>query len=604
MLDPFIPTVAQSIADLRAEMVRRDLDAFVIPRFDAHLGEYVAPHDERLKFITGFSGSAGMAIVTHETVAVFVDGRYTVQVANECAGELFTHWHLYDAPPENWLANNALSDWCVGFDPMHLPTTWHDRFHQSCASVGADFVPLQSNPVDAIWQDQPTPPKGRISSFPLQFAGKSSADKLADLNDHMVQAGADFFVETQPDNIAWLMNVRGRDVAYTPVPHSFLIAEQSGRVFWFVDQSKFDDLILDALPENVAVLPQGDFQKAIHERVGTGKTVLLDPGFSPMAVRLALADVQAVEINETSSLTLAKAQKNATELDGLRACHVQDGIALTEFCAWLSAAVPMRAATGEPLRERDAEEKILALRGAQAGFICESFGIISAASGNAAMCHYSTTADQNALILPESPYLLDSGGQYETGTTDATRSFCFGHAPEGYTRAYTAVFKAFHALATLRFPKGTQGHHIDAICRRPLWDLGLDYDHGTGHGIGHCLAVHEHPHRIGRDVNPVDLISGMVLSIEPGFYAAEKFGIRIENLFEVVEETDGFLSFKTLTFAPIQTDMLDISKLSPQEITWLNDYHQVVVERLSPLVSDATREWLVSVCGRLMPVAE
>ncbi|KAE9630060.1 aminopeptidase P family protein [Parasedimentitalea maritima] len=599
MPDTSIPTAAQHIAALRTEMSTRGLDAFIIPRFDAHLGEYVAPHDERLKFVTGFSGSAGMAIVTHCTVAVFVDGRYTVQVANECPGDLFTHWHLHDAPPAQWLATNAMSEWAVGFDPMHLPTTWHDQFHQSCTNVGAKLVPQNSNPVDVIWHNQPAQPKGLISTFPLQFSGKSSADKLSDLTAHMVKAGADFFVETQPDNIAWLMNVRGEDLTYTPVPHSFLLVAQSGQVFWSVDQSKFDDLVHDSLPEKVAILPQGDFLKSILERVGVGKAVLLDPGFSPIAVRLALADVQAVEVNETSSLTLAKAKKNATELEGIRACHVQDGVALTEFCAWISKAVPMLSATGSPLRERDAEEKILALRKARPGFICESFDTISAASGNAAMCHYSTTPEQNAPILPENPYLLDSGGQYDTGTTDVTRSFCFGAASEEYRRAYTAVFKAFHALATLRFPKGTQGHHIDAICRRPLWDLGLDYDHGTGHGIGHCLSVHEHPHRIGKDVNPVDLVPGMVLSIEPGFYAADQFGIRIENLFEIVEEADGFLSFQNLTFAPIQTDMLNLSSLSPSELDWLNTYHEEVVSRLSPFLTEATRDWLVSVCSAL-----
>ena len=585
-------------------MARRGLDAFILPRFDAHQGEYVAPHDERLKYVTGFSGSAGMAIVTPETVAVFVDGRYTVQVANECAGVLFTHCHLHDAPPDQWLSQNSQEGWQVGFDPMHLPSTWYDRFQQGCREADASLAPQETNPVDAVWPDQPDPPAGRISAFPLQFAGKSCAAKQAGLTDHMVKAGADFYVETQPDNIAWFLNVRGADVDFNPIPHSFLIVEQSGPVTWFVDQRKFGPSVADSLPEQVAIHPQDGFLKFIRTRIGAGRRVLTDPGFSPVAVRLALEEAEATVLRETSFLTLAKAKKNATELEGLRACHLQDGVAMTEFCAWLAAAVPAQAASGTPLRERDAEDKILALRQARPGFISESFKTISAAAGNAAMCHYATSLEQNAPVLPDNPYLLDSGGQYDTGTTDITRSFCFGAMPEGYARAYTAVFKAFHALATLRFPKGTQGHQIDAICRRPLWDLGLDYDHGTGHGIGHCLSVHEHPQRICKEVNPVDLVPGMVLSIEPGYYAAGRFGIRIENLFEIVEDTDGFLSFRNLTFAPIQTDMLETGSLTAGELSWLNAYHREVVERVSPFLSDAARDWLVAACaGLALPAA-
>jgi len=323
---------------------------------------------------------------------------------------------------------------------------------------------------------------------------------------------------------------------------------------------------------------------------------LFDPNFSPVAVRQTLEKAGATPISEVGFLTRTKAKKNLTELEGLRLCHIHDGVAMTEFSAWLTETVPERAVSGHPLTEREAEEKALGFRKERPGFLSESFNSISAAGGNAAMCHYSTSQTRNAQILPQHPYLLDSGGQYETGTTDVTRSFAFGAFPEGYKRAYTAVFKAFHAIATLRFPKGTQGHHIDAICRRPLWDLGYDYDHGTGHGIGHRLSVHEQPQRIGKPVNPIDLKPGMVLSIEPGHYVPGVYGIRIENLFEIVEADDGFLEFQNLTWVPIQTDMLIVHDLTSDEREWLGSYHAKVKSTLEPFLSENALAWLERLC--------
>ncbi len=600
MLDAPNTDRAPIIAALRSELQAQGLDAFILPRYDAHQGEYVAPHDERLAYVTGFTGSAGMAIITRDTVALFVDGRYVVQAQNQCTDGLFSHHHLFNNPPEDWLASAVEKDWKIGFDPMHLPPAWYDRFAVALDQTGAEMRPAKTNPVDAVWPDQPAEPAGQIEAFPLQFAGKSSRDKVSELAAELAHKGADILVETQPDNIAWLLNVRGSDVAFNPVPNSFLLVQRSGKVHWFVSEKKLNADVIDHLPEDLELYAMDRFLAVFDDLVSPRKVVAFDPDFSPVAVRHVLKRAGAKDLPTKGFLSRIKAQKNPTELEGLRSCHIRDGVAWAEFCAWLAAEVPARAIKQDWVTEREAENKILACRREQPGYICDSFNTISAAGGNAAMCHYATDAENNVPIVPEGAYLLDSGGQYDTGTTDATRCFSFGpKRPDGFDRAYTAVFRAFHALATLRFPHGTQGHHIDAICRRPLWDLGLDYDHGTGHGIGHRLSVHEHPQRIGKPYNPVDLVPGMVLSIEPGYYEANRFGIRIENLFEIVEAKDGFLEFSNITWIPIQTDMLLTGLLTAAEIAWINSYNAAVLDRLRPELSPGGLKWAKNACSTI-----
>ncbi|WP_294223400.1 aminopeptidase P family protein [uncultured Shimia sp.] len=591
MPDCVMGGVPPQVTALRAEMRVRGLDAFILPRYDAHQGEYVAPHDERLQYVTGFSGSAGMAIVTMDEVAMFVDGRYSVQVREECLGAVFSFHHLFEEPPEDWLADHAGDWWRIGFDAMHLPPSWYDRFADALTEKGAQLAAQNDNPVDFIWDEQPSSPMGQVTAMPLQFAGRATLEKVAELTAFMAQEQAQFHVETQPDNIAWCLNVRGDDVPFLPIPQSFMLVSDTGAVTWFVEPEKLPADLAATLPENICVVPPHGFLPFVRASVKTWQKVLVDPEFSPVAVCLALENIGAKIDRRTSHLTYLKTLKNAVELEGMRACHIQDGVAVTEFSAWLAETVPARAAAGDPLRESEAEAEVQALRQASGSFLSESFNTISAAGGNAAMCHYATTEIRDAEILPEAPYLLDSGGQYETGTTDITRSFAFGQRPAGYDQAYTAVFKAFYALATLKFPRGTQGHHIDAICRRPLWDLGLDYDHGTGHGIGHRLSVHEHPQRIGKPVSEVDLVPGMVMSIEPGHYVAGLYGIRIENLFEIVEEENGFFGFRNLTWVPIMTEMLDFDALTAAEIDWLATYHQHVETKLAPLLSGRALAW-------------
>ena len=583
---------AATLAALRAELAARGLDAFLLPRYDAHQGEYLAPCDERLAHVTGFTGTAGLAVVTADTVALFTDGRYRVQAQAECPPRLFQHYHIEAEPPEAWLAAAVRPGWRVGFDAMLLPPSWHDRFAAALAPTGAALMPLDTNPVDAIWHDRPAPPLGKVWPMPLQYAGRSAADKRAALLAHMAARGAGLCVETQPDNIAWLLNVRGADTRFLPAPQSFLTVDQAGHIRWFVDPAKIGADIADHLPANLTLAPPADFLRHIAA-TGSGTRVLIDPDRSPAAVRLALQARGAEVLAEPGWITSAKAVKHAAELSGMRACQISDGIAWTEFSAWLADTVPARAAAGKPVSEHEAAERLAAMRAEHEGYLGESFATISASGANAAMCHYHAPATGGAALRPGTPYLLDAGAQYDIGTTDATRVFAFGGAlPDGYRAACTAVFRAFHALVSLRFPRGTQGHHIDAIARRPLWDIGADYDHGTGHGVGHCLSVHEHPARLGRKYNPVDLEPGMVMTVEPGLYREGRFGIRLENTVELVEEPDGFLAFRSLTLVPFQTDLLDLSALTAAERAWLSAYHAEVARRIGPHLSLRARTWL------------
>lgn len=576
-----MPTESQNrIALLRAQMKLQRLDALIVPRFDAHQGEYVAPCDARLAWLTGFTGTAGFAIVTPETVEIFVDGRYTVQATQECRGVDFRFHHLVDDAPDRWLAA-ADPAWMVGYDAMLLPPTWAERFR---AGLGDRLQALDGNPLDAVWHDRPAPPNAPIRPFPLQLAGRSPLSKRDDLMQAMSKAGADLLIETQPDNIAWFLNLRGSDFAYVPTVRSFLLVGKQGQAQLFVDPGQVTEEITDFLPNWLSVHPLPSFLAEVERQVTAEQTVLLDPDYTPDAVARLLERAKARQLRQFSPLTMGKAIKNPVELAGIRACHLHDGVALTEFCAQIERMLPTT--------ELAAEELILSLRRRNDGFLMSSFRTISAAGANAAMCHYAATPDSNASITDGVTYLLDSGAQYESGTTDATRCLAFGPVSPAYRRAYTAVFKAFHALMTLRFPVGTRGHHIDAICRRPLWDLGMDYDHGTGHGVGHSLSVHERPQRIGKEVNDVNIAAGMILTIEPGHYVAGEYGIRIENLVEVVTRPDGFLEFANLTLVPIQLAMLNLDDLSPDQVGWLLDYNQTIRTKLGPLLSPAALAWV------------
>lgn len=570
---------------LRAEIAVRGLDGLVVPRTDAYQSEITAPHDDCLRYLTGFTGSAGVVVVMAHRAVIFVDGRYQVQVRREVDMGLYDVEHLHDAPPETWLRANVRAPMRIGVDPMRVNHAFFGRLAAACADAGAELVALSSDPFEAIWPDRPPPPLGPVRWVPDERVGERAAEKQARIAEGLRRAGADFLVETQPDNIAWLLNVRGSDVPMNPVPHSFLVLRNDGRTEWFVDRRKLGNERMPGLEEITVSEPQ-----AFLPRLGdlaAGSVALIDPDFVPAGVGQAVVQAGGRLVEATDPVTVAKARKNAVELQGFRDCHVEDGIAQVEFLAWLSGAV----ANG-PVRELEAEARLHDFRATRPGFLEESFRTISAAGPNAALCHYASAPETDIEIGPDAPYLVDSGGQYETGTTDATRTVIFGPASAPVRAAYTAVLKGFVGLCSARFPQGTCGHQLDALARLPLWAIGLDYDHGTGHSVGHNLLVHEYPHRFAKKANPHGLVPGNIMTIEPGYYEAGAFGIRIENEVEVVAAGPGFCRFEALTLVPIDLGPVDHAALSPAEVAWIDDYHRRVWDRLGQLVSAEARDWL------------
>lgn len=578
---------APVLAALRGWMNAAGLDGLIVPRTDAHQSEVTAPRDDCLRYLSGFSGSAGLALVLKDKALIFVDGRYQVQVRQEVDPALFEVHHLHDDPLDRWLKDNAQSGLRIGIDTMLVGGNLHDRLEKGCDAAGAALVALDADPFDAVWRDRPSRPLGAIRTMPPDVAGETSADKRARIAAGLRARGADLLVETLPDNIAWLLNVRGSDVPMNPVPHSFLLLGADDGLEWFVDRRKLGN-DLDAYElDHVTLSPPDAFLDRLAGEVA-GKTAIIDADFAPQAVRAGILSAGGRLAPQTSPITLAKAMKTPAELQGYRDCHLEDGIAVADFMAWLSAEVPSRQIT-----ELEAEARLLAFRQERAGFLESSFRTISAAGANAAMCHYAASEETDAPIDTAAPYLVDSGGQYVNGTTDLTRTVMFGTPSEGMKVAYTAVLKGFISLMSARFPAGTQGHQLDAFARRPLWEVGLDYDHGTGHGVGHNLLVHEYPHRFDRKPNLHPLEPGNIMTVEPGYYEQGAFGMRVENQVEVVADGPGFRRFATLTLSPIDLTMADLHALTPFEIAYLDGYHSLVRARLEPHVRAETRPWLL-----------
>lgn len=585
------PRFGERLGALRRELEARGLDGAIVPRFDEHQGEYCAPHDERLAFLTGFTGSAGLALVLRDRALIFVDGRYQVQVRQQVDLGAYEIEHYDDAPVDQWLERHGAPGLRIGCNPMLVPARTFGKLGRALARHGGDLVALRDDPVDAIWADQPARPLGRIEAFPVSLAGETSVDKRQRMSQALSEAGADLLVETQPDNIAWLLNVRGGDVPCNPFPQSFLLLGADGGVEWFVEQRKLSNDLEGYELDGVVLRPTEDFVTRIGERA-VGAKVLFDPDLSSAAVGLAVRDAQGTELLQASPITLAKAVKNSVELAGFRAAHVEDGVAWIEFLAWMDATVAAREASGNPVTELEAEARILDFRLQRSGFAYPSFRSISAATSNAAMCHYAASEESSASIEGNGLYLLDSGGQYRSGTTDATRTIAVGRPGPEIRRAYTAVLKGFLALMTLRFPVGTFGHQIDAFARRPLWDCGLDFDHGTGHGVGHFLSVHEQPHRMEKIANSHPITAGLVMTVEPGYYEAGAFGMRVENQVEVVDAGRGFLRFESLTLVPIDLSLAEREQLSDAEVRFLDGYHERVRLALRDQVSAAARAYL------------
>ena len=573
------------LSALRHWLEASHLDGMIVPRADAWQSEYCAPYDEKLAWLTGFDGSAGVALILKDKALLFVDGRYQVQARVQVNLDEIEIHHLHNEPLAEWLAENVEAGTRIGFDALLMTNT---EFEQLSATP-CKLVPLKASPFDALWTDRPAAPAGLIREMPVEVSGESSQDKRQRVAAVLAANNADYLAVTLPDNIAWLLNVRGSDIPTSPVPLSFALLSRDGHVEWFVNDNK-----LGALPEDVrnafTIAPQDAFIERCQQ-IAAGKRVMVDADSAPVALRFAI-EPRGEIVWRTDPITLMKATKNPIELAGYRACHHQDGAAWVNFLAWLSREVPLREAAGNPLTELEVQAQQLAFRKQQPGFIEQSFATISASSSNAAMCHYHSSEASNKPIGHDHFYLNDSGGQYVNGTTDATRTLVWGKVDPQQRLHYTAVLRGFLSLITLQFPSGTQGHQLDAFARRPLWEMGLDYDHGTGHGVGHQLLIHENPHRIAKKVNPWPLVAGNIMTIEPGYYLGDSHGIRIENQVEIVESRPGFCKFASLTLIPIDLSQVELDLLSEQEKAWLDAYHQQVREALSPLVNSDARSWL------------
>lgn len=573
------------LSALRHWLEAHHLDGMIVPRADAWQSEYCAPYDEKLAWLTGFDGSAGLALILKDKALLFVDGRYQVQARVQVNMDDIEIHHLHNEPLAEWLVNNVEAGTRIAFDAMLMTNAEYTQL----SATPCELVPLQQSPFDTLWADRPSAPAGLIREMPVEISGESSADKrqriAAMLNGH----NADYLAVTLPDNIAWLLNVRGSDIPTSPVPLSFVLLSRDGHVEWFVNDDKLS-VLPDAVRNAFTIAPQDAFIERCQQLM-QGKRVLIDPDSAPVALRFAI-EPQGEIVWQTDPITLVKANKNPVELAGYRECHHQDGAAWVNFLAWLSREVPLREAAGQPLTELEVQAKQLAFREQQPGFTEPSFATISASSSNAAMCHYHSSEASNKPIGHNHFYLNDSGGQYHNGTTDATRTLAWGKVDPQQRLHYTAVLRGFLSLMTLQFPSGSHGHQLDAFARRPLWEMGLDYDHGTGHGVGHQLLIHENPHRLAKKVNMWPLIAGNIMTIEPGYYLGDSHGIRIENQVEIIENRPGFCKFASLTLIPIDLSQVELQLLNEQEKQWLDEYHQQVREALSPLVDSDARPWL------------
>ncbi len=586
------PAPASRLADLRAELKRRGIDGFVVPRADEHQGEYVPRRSQRLAWLTGFSGSAGLAIVLADRAAIFVDGRYTLAVRGQVDTAAFVPHQIPEQSPEAWIAANLPGGGKLGFDPWLQTVDGHERFARACQRAGGEFVALESNPVDAVWRDRPPAPLAPVLPQPDEFAGESSAAKRTRIAALVKAKGADVALITAPDSIAWLLNVRGGDVPRTPFALGFALLHADGHVDLYMDRRKVPDRTLAWLGNAVTLAPPEELGAALDLLGRTDKRVLVETASAPVWAATRLQAAGAALVREADPIALPKACKNTVELAGIRAAHRRDGAAVSRFLAWLST----ESRSGK-LGEIEAADRLQALRQETGRLRDLSFDTISGAGPNGAIVHYHASDATQRRLEPGSLYLVDSGGQYRDGTTDITRTVAIGSPGAEMRDRFTRVLKGHIALAMARFPAGTTGSQLDALARYALWQAGLDYDHGTGHGVGAYLSVHEGPQRISKVANTVALQPGMIVSNEPGYYKAGAYGIRIENLVAVREaDIDGadrrYLEFETLTLAPIDIACIDPALLTDAERRWLNDYHRRVRETVGPQVDDATRAWL------------
>ena len=586
------PAPVSRLEALRDELARRGIDGFVVPRADEHQGEYVARQSQRLAWLTGFTGSAGMAIVLADRAAIFIDGRYTLAVRNQVDVDAFVPHQVPEQSAEAWIAENLPKGGRLGFDPWLQTVDGQERFARAAQRAGGSFVPLDSNPVDAVWHDRPPAPLAPVLPHPVEFAGESSEARRSRIGGIVSARGADVALLTAPDSIAWLLNVRGGDVPRTPFALGFALLHSDGHVDLYMDRRKLPERTIAWLGNAVTLAPTRELGDALTTLGKMEKRVLIESSTAPYWAATRLQESGATIVKDADPVSLPKACKNAVELEGIRTAHRRDGAAVSRFLGWLARESP----SGK-LREIEVSDRLQASRQESGALRDLSFDTISGAGPNGAIVHYRATEGSERTLEPGNLYLVDSGGQYRDGTTDITRTVAVGTPTPEMRDRFTRVLKGHIALGTARFPAGTTGSQLDALARYSLWQAGLDYDHGTGHGVGAYLSVHEGPHRISKVANNVALQPGMVVSNEPGYYKTGAYGIRIENLVAVKEvEIPGadrrYYEFETLTLAPIDLNCIDLALLTGPEKAWLNAYHTRVREVVGPQVDEATRAWL------------
>jgi len=593
-------TYADRLKALREQLKANQLDGFVVPLTDEHMSEYVGSYAQRLAWLTGFEGSAGSAVVLPEEAAIFVDGRYTLQVRQQVSATEWSYQSVPETSTTEWLKEHAPKGGRIGYDPWLHTRDWVQKAKEALASRGAELVPVARNPIDEIWKDRPEASKAHLIVQPDQYAGKSAAEKRTEIGDWLAKQHADAAVLSALDSIAWAFNIRGQDVTHTPVALAYALVHADGTSDLFVASEKIGPEVRQHLGNGVRLHERAQFETALADL--KGKTVVVDPERAVAAIFEALERAGAKIVPMRDPTVLPKAIKNPAEIAGQKAAQERDGAVISKFLHWIDEEAPK----GD-VDELKASDRLEALRRENPELRDLSFDSISGAGPNCAIVHYRSSEKTNRKLEKGTLYLIDSGGQYVDGTTDITRTVPIGEPTAEMRDRFTRVLKGHIAIATAVFPKGTRGSQLDSFARRPLWEAGLDYAHGTGHGVRSFLSVHEGPQRIspvgssqsGGD-EPLQL--GMILSNEPGYYKTGEYGIRIENLVLVVpREIEGaekeMFGFETLTFAPIDRRLVDAGMLEPEELVWLNCYHAHVLAKIGPNLSGADLDWLRRACA-------
>lgn len=578
---------------LRTKMAEHGIDALLVPHADEFRNEYLPPNAERLAWISGFTGSAGEALILSDRAVIFVDGRYTLQAGQQTDSGQWEIESLIDNPPHKWIAPNLAGGVTVGFDSALHTANEVEKLEKALSKTGGSIQAIDSNLVDAIWDDRPAPPSGKVAIHDFELAGRTTAQKMADIDEAMTEHDADLCILTDPSSISWLFNIRGADVAHTPLVLARAILRRDGEPLLHIDDAKLDIETRAFLTQVAQLRDPDDFASDIA-KLAIDARVMIDPDRTAYSINLIVEEAGGTVIKAKDPVLLPRAIKNEAEIEGSRNAHLRDGAAMVTFLAWIDDQPP------GSIDEITVARKLEDTRRAMAGnFPLRdiSFDTISGSGPNGAIVHYRVTEDTNRILGDGELYLSDSGGQYGDGTTDITRTVVIGQPNREQRRAFTLVLKGHIGIATARFPKGTRGMDIDVLARIALWRHGLDYAHGTGHGVGAYLSVHEGPQNISRR-GTQELLPGMIVSNEPGYYRTGEFGIRIENLVLVREaaEINGgdtpMLGFETLTLSPIDHRLIDATMLTDDELHWLNAYHGWVRRELTPMVSKDIADWL------------